>query len=137
MNMKMMVAAAVIALALAVLLVWRSPAITPRVYQFGFFLGLGTLAAILVSSRLRFIGGSSSGGGEMMIRLGTSTFAKTAVVPFFLMAMTPYIILMEVGITGYRGFSSFVRYVSLGVAFLGAIALLAGLLIPWFLRRGP
>jgi hypothetical protein len=132
--MKVMVAAAVVALALALLLIWRSASLTRGVYRFGFFLGLAALAAIFVS-RLPVDRSTSPGGGEMTIHLGSGALARTAYAPIVWVALTPFILLVEVGIAGYRGFSSWMRYVSLLLAVVGGAGLIASVLIPRLLRR--
>jgi arginine exporter protein ArgO len=114
---------AIVALALAVLLVW-SPT-TPSVYRAGFFLGLATSIAWLVVP-----------GGEMFVSLGHGTLKRALTVPIVMaVIMAPSIVLMEAGITGYRGFVSFMRYVSVVVAAVGIAWLALGFAIPAVLRR--
>jgi hypothetical protein len=132
--MKVMIAAAVVALALALLLIWKSPSLTRGVYRFGFFLGLAALAAIFVS-RLPAAGDTLSGRGEMTIHLGPGAFARAAYAPIVWVALTPFILLVEVGICGYRGFSSRMRYVSILLVGVGVAGLIASVLIPRLLRR--
>jgi hypothetical protein len=123
--MKLRIAAvALVALALAVLLIWRNAAITPGVYRFGFFLGLATLAVWLIFP------------GQMLISLGQSSLKRRVALPVVTtIFMTPSIVLVETGIAGYRGFASFMRYVSVAVAILGLISLAAGFIVPSVLRR--
>jgi hypothetical protein len=123
--MKLRIAAvALVALALAVLLVWRNAAITPSVYRLGFFLGFATLIAWLMFP------------GEMYISLGHGRGKRSVILPIVITVfMTPSIVLVEVGIAGYRGLASFMRYVSLAVATLGLAWLTAGLIVPSVLRR--
>ena len=118
------VAVALVALALAVLLIWRNAVITPGIYRLGFFLGLATLIAWLLSS------------GEMFISLGHGSWKRAVMWPIALTVMLmPPIILMETGIAGYRGFMSFMRYVSLILAIFGLAWLAAGFIVPPVLRR--
>ena len=115
---------AVVALVLAVLLLW-SPA-TLRVYRAGFFLGLATFVAWLLAP-----------GGEMFVSLGRSSTVKRAVAVPVVVAvmMAPPLVLLEAGIAGYRGFVSFMRYVSVVVVVIGTAWLALGFAIPIVLRR--
>lgn len=114
---------AVVALALAVLLMW-SPA-PSSVYQAGFFLGLAALIAWVVAP-----------GGEMSVSLGRGTLRRAVTMPIVMaVVMTPPIVLVEAGIAGYRGFASFMRYVSVVIAVIGVAWLALGFAIPAVLRR--
>ncbi len=121
--MKLLMAAAV-AIGLGFVLIWRNPAVTKGVYRFAFFLGLATFAAFL------FFPESS-----WFVKLGRGPFASLAALPFVLLAMAPFTLLVESGIAGYRGFSSWMRYLSLVLAVLGGVGLMASLLVPRLLRR--
>lgn len=95
----------VVALALAVLLIWSRPPITPRIYEIGFLLGLATFLWWLLGP-----------GGEMFIPMGRGALKRAVMWPLVLTAMmAPSIVLVEAGIAGYRGFVSFMRYVSVAV----------------------
>jgi predicted ferric reductase len=115
---------AVVALALAILLVW-SPA-TPIVYRAGFLLGLAALVGWLLAP-----------GGEMYVSLGDSNTVKRAAAVSVAVAaiMAPSLVLVEAGIAGYRGFVSFMRYVSVVVVVIGIAWLVLGFAIPIVLRR--
>jgi hypothetical protein len=115
---------AVVALALAILLVW-SPA-TLIVYRAGFFLGLATLVGWLLAAR-----------GEMYVSLGRGNTVKRAAALSVAVAaiMAPSLILVEAGIAGYRGFVSFMRYVSVVVVVIGVAWLALGFAVPIVQRR--
>jgi hypothetical protein len=122
--MKVFMAAALVAIGLAVLLLWRNPPITKGVYRLGFAVGLAAFAAIVLGP-----------GGEWDMRIGRGPLALLAWVPITFVAMTPYLLLIESGIAGYRGFSSWVRYLSVGVAILGGVGLVAAVIVPRLLGR--
>lgn len=114
---------AVVGLTLAVLLMW-SPA-TSSVYRAGFFLGLAALIAWLVAP-----------GGEMFVSLGRGTLRRAVTVPIVMaVIMAPPIVLVEAGIAGYRGFASFMRYVSVVIAVIGVPWLALGFAIPAVRRQ--
>jgi len=115
--------AAVVVIGLGFLLTWTSPLITSGAYRVGFFMGLAAFASILFSS------------GSWYFRIGSGRFPYLALVPFTFLAVTPYLLLLESGIAGYRGFSSWVRYVSIAVGALGGLGLVASFLLPRLLRR--
>ncbi len=118
---------AIIAVALAVLLIWKSPLITRGVFRAGFLLGLATLGAIVLLSR--------TGPREWAIHLHPGPLTSLAVAPLVFAASLPFILLVETGVVGYRGFTSWMRYLSLCLTVLGVVGLAASLLLPWFLRR--
>ncbi len=122
--MRVFIAACAIAIGLGFLLIWRSPLITKGVYKAAFFLGLVALGAIFLSP-----------SSNMTIHLSRSPVAPFALVPFLIVAVAPLVLLVEAGMAGYRGFSSWVRYVSLALAVLGGIGLVAAFLLPRLLRR--
>jgi hypothetical protein len=116
---------ALAAVALAIPLIWNAPFMTKGIYRFMFFLGLAAL-------------------GVIILRPGSSTFvyephrnyvALFAASFFTFVVITPYVLLIEVGLSGYRGFSSWMRYVSVSLAALGGVGLIASLLVPRLLRR--
>jgi len=114
----------VVAVVLAVLLM-SSPT-TPRVGRVGFYLGIATLLAWLVTP-----------GGEIFVRLsqgGTVKRALAAAIIIMVGSALP-IVLVEAGIAGYIGFASFMRYVALSVAILGITWLALGVAFPLLLRR--
>ena len=115
----------VVALALAVLLIWSSPPITPRIYQIGFLLGFAAFLWWLLGQ-----------GGEMFMPIGRGALKRAVMWPLVLTAMmAPFIVLVEAGIAGYRGFVSFMRYVSVAVTIVGIVWLVLGFAIPLMLRR--
>jgi len=125
--MKPFIVGAAVVLGLAFLLLWRSPVITKGAYRMGFFLGLAAFAGILFGP-----------GGGWYLRIGSNPWGFAAWVPITLLAMAPFLLLLESGIAGYRGFSSWMRYVSLVVAVLGAVGLVASFVLPHLLREaGP
>lgn len=117
--MKALMIAAAVAIGLAFLLLWRSPLITKGVYRMGFLLGLAAFAGILFSP-----------GGEWDFRMGRGPSAFLALIPITLLAIVPFLLLVESGIAGYRGFSTWMRHVSLALAILGGVGLLAAILLP-------
>lgn len=122
--MRRFMVAPIAVIALALLLLWRSPVITKGTYRMGFFLGLAAFATFLFGP-----------GGEWGFRFGPGRLAYVAWIPIVFIALSPYLLLLEAGIAGYRGFSSWMRYVSLALVVLGGTALLAAGLLPRFLRR--
>ncbi len=122
--MKLLFITAGAAIGLAFLLLWRSPLITRGANRMGFLLGLAAFATILFSP-----------GGSWDLRMGRGSSASIALLPIILLAITPYLLLIESGIAGYRGFSSWMRYVSLALAGIGGVGLVASLLLPRLLSR--
>lgn len=120
--MKILVVGTLVAIGLVILLVWKSPLITRVTYRIGFLVGLAALAAILFSP------GDSWG---FHIRASESISR----VPITLLGITPYLLLAESGIAGYRGFSSWARYLSLVLAILGGVGVVASVVLPRLLRR--
>jgi hypothetical protein len=123
--MKPFIAVAVVAIALAFLLIWRTQLITRGTYQIGFFVGLSAFVWFLLLPR----------STSFMIGLGRSSFAPLSAIPFVLIALTPFVLLVESGIAGYRGFSSWLRYACLMLAALGGVGLVASLILPRLLRQ--
>jgi hypothetical protein len=122
--MKIFTAAVLIAIGLAVLLVWRTPPMTKGAYRLGFLLGLAAFGGTILSGR-----------SSWTLYLGPNHGAPlVAFLSRFLAAM-PFVLLVEAGFSGYRGFSSWMRYVSLSLAALGGVGLTASLLLPILLRR--
>lgn len=122
--MKVFLVAVLTAVILAPVLAWRTPLITKGIYRLGFLVGLASFGAILLYPP-----------SSLTLNLGRGAFAVLAVVPLVLAAMVPYVLLVEAGIAGYRGFSSWIRYLSLALAALGGIGLVTSLLLPRLLRR--
>lgn len=113
-----------VALALAALLLFMSPASAPRVFQISLFLGLATTFTWLLSA------------GEMYLSLGRGTLSRALTLPLALaVIIAPPLVLVESGIAGYLGFVSFMRYVSLIVAVIGIAWLVLGFAIPFASRR--
>ena len=102
--MKMTIVAAGVALALGILLACKSPPVTRGMYRVGYFLGVAALAAIFLSP-----------SGSFQAHLGLGARAYVAVVLFVLVAQAPIFLIIEIGIAGYRGFSSWARCISLSV----------------------
>ena len=124
-----MIATAAVAVALGVLLISKSPRITPGVYKLGFFLGLAALV-------VRFFPGLGAHRMEsMFMPLGHAPWAYLAAGLLSLLAVSPFVVLFETGVAGYRGFSSLTRYVCLALAILGVAGLVASFLVPRLLRR--
>jgi hypothetical protein len=121
--MKIFTAAVLIAIGLAVLLVWRTPPITRGAYRLGLLLGLAAFGGTILSGR-----------SSWTLYLGPNHGALVVFLSRFVAAM-PFVLLAEAGFSGYRGFSSWMRYLSLSVAALGGVGLAASLLLPRLLRR--
>jgi archaellum biogenesis protein FlaJ (TadC family) len=120
---------AFVAVVLLVVLILRSPMIPTAVYKFGFFLGLAALAVFLFWR---------PGGPDMEwmeIGLGRGRIAYASAGLLALIPLSPFVVLIETGIAGYRGFSSFVRYAALSLTVLGLAGLVASLVIPKLIRR--
>jgi hypothetical protein len=122
--MKLFVAGAAAAIGLAALLLWPSPAITKGMYRLGFFFGLAAFAAIMFSL-----------GASWDVRMGHNTGGFLTSIAIIFAATAPYLLLIESGLAGYRGFSSWVRYLAIVPVILGAIALIAAIIVPISLRR--
>lgn len=121
--MKVPLIASFVAVALGVFLAWRGPAITKNAYKAAFFIGLATFAAFLF------------GRAEWGLRLGRGPLAVAALIPIAIFASTPFLLILETGIAGWRGFSSWIRYLSAAIAALGAVGLIASFALPWLERR--
>ena len=122
--MRPFVVGAAAAIGLAVVLLWPSPSITKGVYRLSFFLGLAAFAAIVFSA-----------GGSWDVRMGHNAGPSLASIAIIFAATAPYLLLIESGMAGYRGFSSWVRYLAIVPVILGAIALIASIIVPITLRR--
>jgi hypothetical protein len=120
---RISIAAAIIAVALAAFLIWAAPSLGKGAYKLGFLLGLAAFGMTIVGRR------------EFGFVLGNSPGNHLVVALFALMVSAPEILLIEAGFSGYRGFSSWARYLSLLLAVLGGALLIAALLIPKLLRR--
>lgn len=114
---------------LLVVLILRSPVIPRAVYKSGFFLGLATLVVFLFPRP----GGPHIEWTE--IDLGRGRLAYASAWLLVLIPLSPFVVLIETGIAGYRGFSSFFRYAALSLAVLGLVGLVASLAIPRLIRR--
>jgi hypothetical protein len=123
-RMKMDIIAGVIALGLAVALMWRNPPLTPSFYRFACLLGfLGLVATTLHGESETFF-------------MVNSLWSMLAIMPLILMPLIPFVLLTEVGFAGFRGFhGSFIRYFFLALSFLGAVGIVASIVIPRILRR--
>lgn len=122
--MKVFVTGFLVTVGLAVLLLWKNPPISRRTYRAAFLLGLAAFASIAI------LPGSSS-----MISQGRSPLVSVAIAPFLIIiANTPFILLIEAGIAGYKGFEFWMRYVSAAIAVFGGVGLLISLLLRPLLR---
>src|SRR5208337_4360342 len=100
---KILVLTAIVAVALAVLLFWRSPWISRGMYRTGFLVGLVSLSAFALIPRSR--------PEEWSMNLPGGPLAILAVVLLTFLPLAPFVLVIEIGIAGYRGFSSWLRYV--------------------------
>ncbi|HEV1993575.1 MAG TPA: hypothetical protein VGR03_04525 [Candidatus Acidoferrum sp.] len=60
---------------------------------------------------------------------------RLTLILMIFVASSPYLLLLESGIAGYRGFSSWMRYAALVPTVLSGIGLVAAFLVPRLLRR--
>lgn len=123
-KLHILIAAAAVAIGLGFLLVCNSPLITRGVYRIAFFLGLAAFAAIV-------IGPAGSWDAHMMGYIPS----RATLILFRFVGIVPYLLLLETGFAGYRGFSSWMRYVSLALAALGGVAPVAIFLLARLRRR--
>jgi hypothetical protein len=124
-----LLASEAVAIGLGLLLVCWYPNIDRGASRIGFFLGLAAFAAILFGPR-----GQWDSRSHPVFFPSFLPFKLSLVHATFL-AMTPYFLLLESGIAGYRGFSSWMRYASLALGVLATFGLLAAFLLPRWLRR--
>jgi hypothetical protein len=118
-----------VAVVLLLLLILRIP-INPRAVQrIGFFLGLAALVFFLVPWPGR------PDMEWMVIDIGKGRFAYAGAWLVALVPLAPFVVLIETGIAGYRGFSSFFRYAALSLVVLGLAGVVASLVIPRLIRR--
>jgi hypothetical protein len=127
--LNVLLAGEAVAIGLGLLLVCWYPLIDRVAYRIGFFLGLAAFAAILFG-----LGGQWDSRSHPVLFPSFLPFKFSLIHATFL-AMTPYLLLLESGIAGYRGFSSWMRYASLALTVLGTFGLLAAFLLPRWLRR--
>jgi len=72
----------------------------------------------------------------MFVRMGQGALERAAMWPLVVVVMiAPYILLVEAGIAGYRGFVRPMRYVSVAVVTVGVALLMFGFVMPFVLRR--
>ncbi len=121
--MKVFIVGWLIVIVLAVILVWRTP-LGKGTYKFGFLLGLVTFGSILLSR-----------SSEFGVSLDRNPASYLLAFPLAYMATTPFVLLIEAGLSGYRGFSSWMRYLSLSLTVLGGVGLILAVLLPRFVRR--
>jgi hypothetical protein len=114
---------------LFVILLLRNSMITRTVYKFAFSLGLAALLAFLL---LRH-------GGPQMdwieVEVGRGRFAYASALLLALVPLLPFVVLVEAGIAGYRGFASPFRYAALALSIFGVAGLAASFLIPKLIQR--
>ena len=118
------VADALFAAGLAFLLIRKPQFLTQGAYKWGFFLALAAFAAIVLSP-----------SAEFSVHLGQNPGAPVVAILTTLLFMTPFVLLIEAGILGYRAFSSWIRYLSLLLAVVGAVGVVASLLLPRLASR--
>ncbi len=118
------IAGAIVATGLALLLIFGAH-LSASAYRAGFFLGLTTFVMILLGP-----------AGCWDSRMMGSIPSRRHLIFFMYVGMSPYLLLLESGIAGYRGFSSWMRYVSLMPAILGGVGLGAGFLLARLNLRG-
>lgn len=116
---------AVAATGVAILLFIRGPFLG----RVGFFLGFAALSTFFLG------GGEGSWDLRSRVSIPSRGTVTVAVILISFLATTPYILLLETGIAGSRGFSSWVRFLSLALAILGGGGLIAAFLLPRMLRR--
>jgi hypothetical protein len=122
-----LLASEAVVIGLGLLLVCWYPLVGRGAFRIGFFVGLAAFAAILFGP-----GGQWDSRSHPVLLPSFLSFKFSLVHATFL-AMTPYLLLLESGIAGYRGFSSWMRYACLALAVLGTFGLLAAFLIPRWL----
>lgn len=119
----------VVAVVLLLLLTLRIP-INPRAVQkIGFFLGLAAVLVFLVPWP------GQPDMQWMQAGIGKGKFAYAGAWLLVLVPLAPFVVLIETGIAGYRGFSSFFRYAALSLAVLGLAGVVASFVVPRLLRR--
>ena len=127
--LNVLLASEAVAIGLGLLLVCWYPLNDRGAFRIGFFLGLAAFAAILFGPR-----GQWDSRSHPVLFPSFLSFKASLVHAMFL-AMTAHLLLLESGIAGYRGFSSWMRYASLVLALLGTFGLLAAFVLPRWLRR--
>jgi len=127
--LNVLLASEAVAIGLGLLLVCWYPLNDRGAFRIGFFVGLAAFAAILFGH-----GGQWDSRSHPVLFPSFLSF-KFSLVHAAFMATTPYLLLLESGIAGYRGFSSWMRYASLALAVVGTFGLLAAFLLPRWLRR--
>lgn len=118
-----------VGVALFALLILKNPAITRDVYRFGFFLGVAALLVFVLpwpgQPQMEWVETEAGQGG----------FAHVSAWLLAIAPLLPFAVLVEAGIAGYRGFSSSLRYGAVALAILGAVGVVASLLIPRLIQR--
>ena len=125
MTVKAVAIAYVIGLVIAIgmpLLVIRIP--TVGTYRTGFFAATVAFGAIIMLP-------SAEMGIHLRWHPGVAPLLSILMAILYL---TPLALLLEAGIFGYRGFSSWIRCGLLALAVLAGVALIASLLVPLVLR---
>jgi hypothetical protein len=123
--MKVLVATTTVAIVLACLLLWKNPPVPRNVYRAAFLAALGVFFVFLAAPE-----------SSWMIRSGRGALGTFTAACLIMISATPYLVLVEAGLAGYKGFTSWLRYLSLTVAGLGTVALVTSILLPRLLRRG-
>src|SRR2546427_6466315 len=91
-EMKVLILAALFALGIGVMLLWKTTTMTKDIYRIAFFLGLVVFAATML-----FLPSS------LTINLGRSPGSPILAILLTLVQLTPFILLLESGYAGYRG----------------------------------
>jgi hypothetical protein len=116
--MKLLILDTVVVIGLGILLLTKSARFTVGTYRIAFIVGIASFCLFLLGP-----------GGQWDFRVGTNAaFGKLVLVPLFLIGTSPFVLLLESGLVGYRCFSSWMKYVSMGLTIVGAL----GVGIPLF-----
>jgi hypothetical protein len=118
-----------VAIVLFVSLILTSSVVTRTVQKIGFLVGLATLLVLFLPM---------PGEPQMTwveVEIGPGRFAHLSAWWLALVPLLPFVVLVETGLSGYRGFSSPFRYVALVLAVFGVAGLVASFLIPKLIQR--
>ncbi len=118
-----------VAIVLFVSLILTSSVVTRTVQKIGFLVGLAALLVLF----LPMPGESQMTWVE--VEIGPGRFAHLSPWLLALVPLLPFVVLVETGLSGYRGFSSHFRYVALALAVFGVAGLVASFLIPKLIQR--
>jgi hypothetical protein len=121
--MKVFIAASVIAVVLALILLWTPAASRKELYKLGFLVGLSAFLVVIAGQP-----------ADATMYLGDMRGRYLVAVLLALITTSPEILLIETGLLGYRGFSSWMRHFSLSLVVVGTLWLLVALVVPRLLR---